>query len=174
MMKRNIIFDYIFHGIYLTIYGVFKYLPSPIGDIFRYLVLKPVFKKSGRVRIYEGVTIWYPYGISIGRNVTLNEYVYISGYGGVTIGDNVSIGHRCSILSSDHIISDTSKTIKEQGIIGGETIIEEDVFLGCNCTILKGVRIGKGSIIGAGSIVTKNVPEYSIYAGNPARLIKRR
>ena len=76
-MKRQLIFDYIYHGIYITIYGLVKYIPSPIGDIFRSLILRICLKKYGKVRVYEGVTIWYPYNIEIGRNVTLNEFVYI-------------------------------------------------------------------------------------------------
>ena len=57
---------------------------------------------------------------------------------------------------------------------GGRIIIEEDVWIGSNCNILPNVLIGKGSIIGAGSVVTKNIPEYSIAAGVPAKVIKSR
>ncbi|MBQ7832910.1 MAG: hypothetical protein IJ336_04950, partial [Lachnospiraceae bacterium] len=97
--------DYLIHGIYFNLYGWVKYLPSPVGDILRYVISKPFVKKMGKVRIYEGTTLWYPYRIKMGRNVTLNEGVYISGYGGVTIGDSVRIGNRTTILSSDHIFS---------------------------------------------------------------------
>lgn len=173
-MKKHILFDYVYHGIYLTIYGLFKYIPSPIGDFFRKIIFKILLKKCAKARIYEGVTIWYPYRVKIGKNVTVNEFVYISGYGGVCIGNNVSIGHRTSIISSDHVIADKNKTIKQQGIVGKMTVIGNDVFIGCNVTILMGVSIGEGSVIGAGSVVTKDIPPYTVFAGNPAKEIKKR
>ena len=108
--------DYLIHGIYFALYGVVKYIPSPIGDILRYLISKPFVNKMGKVRMYEGTTLWYPYRIKMGNNITLNEWVYISGYGNVTIGDAVRIGSRTTIISSDHEFNDCNKKIYQQGI----------------------------------------------------------
>lgn len=166
--------DYLIHGIYFLLYGIIKYFPSPIGDFFRYYITLPFIKKMERVRIYEGVTLWYPYRIDIGDNVTLNEWVYISGYGGVKIGNNVRIGHRVSIITSDHLYNDVKAPVYKQGIIGEKVVIEDDVWIGCNATILKGVTIGKGAIIGAGSVVTKDVPSYAVVGGVPAEKISMR
>lgn len=163
--------DYIIHGIYFTLYGVVKYLPSPIGDVLRYTISKPFVGKMGKVRMYEGTTLWYPYRIKLGSNVTLNEWVYISGYGNVTIGDAVRIGSRATILSSDHEFRDCSRKIYQQGIQSGGVVIEDDVFIGTGAIILKGVTVGTHSVIGAGSVVVKDVPPYSVVAGNPARVI---
>lgn len=166
--------DYLVHGLFFALYGVVKYLPSPVGDPLRSLIAWPFLKSYGGARIYEGVTIWYPYRVRLGRGVTLNEWVYISGFGGVCIGDNVRIGHRVTILSSDHEIPSRETLIRNAGLRKGPVQIGADVFIGANTTILRGVTIGKGSVIGAGSVVTRDVPEYSIVAGVPARVIRER
>ncbi len=166
--------DYLLHGIYFSFYGLFKYLPSPIGDLFRGLITKPFLKCCGKVRLYEGVTIWYPYRIKLGSRVTINEFCYLSGYGNLDIGDDVLIGHRVSIVSSDHIFEDTNKTIRSQGIRGKSVKISDDVWIGANSTILAGVTIGKGVIVAAGSVVTRDIPPFSIVGGVPAKILKKR
>jgi acetyltransferase-like isoleucine patch superfamily enzyme len=163
--------DYLIHGIYFSLYGLFKYFPSPLGDVIRYCITKPFVKQMKRVRIYEGVTLWYPYRIQIGDNVTLNEWVYINGFGCVEIGDGVRIGHRSSIISSDHLSGDLASPIYQQGLVTGKTIIGAGVWIGCNATILKGVTIGPGAIVAAGAVVTKDVESNTIVAGVPARKI---
>lgn len=164
--------DYIIHGIYFFAYGFVKYIPSPIGDCLRYGVNKFFVRKMGRVRIYEGVTLWYPYRIRMGSNVSLNEWCYISGYGNVSIGNYVRIGNRSTILSSDHSFED-KKTIAKQPLKALSTVIEDDVFIGSSVVVLGGVHIGEHSVIGAGAIVTHDVPPYSVACGNPARVIRR-
>lgn len=166
--------DYILHALYLPGYGLVKYLPSPIGDWLRRLVTRPFAGRLHNVRMYEGVTLWYPYRIHIGRNVTLNEWVYLSGFGGLRIGDNVRIGHRTSVITSDHVSDDLTVPIHEQGLTYAEVVIEDNVWIGCNATILKGVRIGCGAIVAAGAVVTKDVPSCAIVAGVPARQIGMR
>jgi acetyltransferase-like isoleucine patch superfamily enzyme len=163
--------DYLLHALYIPLYGVVKYLPSPLGDWLRWLVTRPFAGRLDKVRIYEGTTFWYPYRIRIGRNVTLNEWVYLSGFGGLTIGDHVRIGHRTSILTSDHRHDDVEQPIHQQGLVAGAVRIGDNVWIGCNATILKGVNIGHGAIIAAGAVVTRDVPPLAIYGGVPARQI---
>lgn len=166
--------DYLLHAVFVFAYGWVKYIPSPIGDWLRFLFVRPFLPSCGRLRIYEGVTFWYPYRIKIGNNVTLNEWVYLSGFGGLIIGDNVRIGHRVSIVTSDHVYSDLERPIYKQGLISSQVTIEDDVWIGCNVTILKGVRIGKGAIVAAGAVVTKDVASFSIVGGVPAKSISNR
>lgn len=162
------------HGIFLLLYSLVKYLPSPLFDSLRNIVARPFFKEFGSSQIAEGVAIWYPYGITIGDNVKLNGDAYLSGYGGIEIQNDVRIGPRTVILSSDHGFSDRDTPIFKQKLKVAKVTICKDVFIGCNVTILMGVTIGKGSIIGAGSVVTRDVPPYTIVGGVPARKIKMR
>lgn len=100
-------------------------------------------------------------------------------YGGVLIDtvapDKVFIGNNVAITAGTKILThylDPTKPGRHFRI--GEVHIEDDVFIGVNCTICNSVTIGKGAIIGAGSIVTKDVPPYQVWAGNPAKYIKDR
>ncbi|MFA7116560.1 MAG: acyltransferase [Bacteroidales bacterium] len=92
--------------------------------------------------------------------------------GPVTIGNHVSIAQNVTITALNHNFSDIEKNIDQQGININPINIENDVWIGANAVILPGVIIGKHSVIGAGSIVTKKIPPYSICVGNPAHIIK--
>ena len=110
--------------------------------------------------------------IKIGRNCRINENVFIQG---AFIGNDVLIAPNCSLLSVSHIHKDKKTPIIQQGATKpNPPIIEDNVWIGRNVVVLPGVTISKGSIIGAGAIVNKDVEPYSIYAGVPAKLIKRR
>lgn len=93
----------------------------------------------------------------------------------ITIGSNVLIGGNCKIWDTDFHSLDTQSRIFEgdNNIKSSPIIISDNCFIGANCIVLKGVIIGKNSIIGAGSVVTKTIPDNEIWAGNPARFIKK-
>lgn len=162
------------HGLFILLYSLVKYLPSPLFDKFRYVVAKPFFKHLGKVIISEGVSIWYPHNISIGDNVKLNESVYLSGYGEIEIQDEVRVGQRSVIISSDHGFDRSDLPIYVQKLKTAKVKICQNVFIGCNVTILMGVTIGQGSVIGAGSVVTKDISQNTIAAGIPAKKIRKR
>ena len=88
----------------------------------------------------------------------------------MTIGNDVRIGSHCVIMSSTHRFASTTLTIREQGIEAQATEIEDGVWLGAGCTVLGGVKIGYNSIIGAGAVVTRDVPSNSIATGIPAKV----
>lgn len=93
----------------------------------------------------------------------------------VTIGADVMMGPECMMFTSNHTISELSVPMDRQGFDPPRPIvIEDDVWIGARVIILPGVRVGRGSVIGAGSVVTRDVEPYSIVAGNPARLIRSR
>ncbi len=168
------IFDYLLHGIYVPFYGIFKYFPSPIGEPFRYLILKLFCKELHTANIKEGVTIGYPYRVKIGRHVSLNEWVFLDGYGGLVIEDNVRIAHRVSINTSNHKYDRLDIPIHKQGLSSKPVHIKHDVWIGCGAIILQGITIGENAIVGAGAVVTKDVPANAIVGGVPAKVIKMR
>lgn len=110
----------------------------------------------------------------IGNNVGIsNASIFCST--SITIEDNVLIGVNCSITDSDH-----HSVMYEDRIINGNknirsapVVIKEGAWIGGHCIILKGVTIGCRSVIGAGSVVTKSVPDNEVWAGNPARFIRK-
>lgn len=112
--------------------------------------------------------------IEIGEHSDVNPYCVLEGYGGLRIGKGVRIASGTKIISHDHIYENPDMPIFRQGIKKKEIIIGDDVWIASNCCILGGVKIGKGCIIGAGSVVTKDVPDYAVAIGVPAKIIKRR
>ena len=113
-------------------------------------------------------------GITIGKNCFLGEFNVVRGQGGVYIGDDVYTGPMVQILAVNHVYDDPDRPIRQQGITAQGIVIEDDVWIGANTVVLDGVTIGKGSVIGAGAVVTQDIPPYSIAVGAPARPIKDR
>ncbi len=106
--------------------------------------------------------------LEIGNKNFING-AYISAENRVVLGNNIKIGPQTMIMDSDfHDISDHSKEGSSSPII-----IEDDVWLGARCTILKGVTIGKGAVVAVGAVVTKDVPPKTVVAGIPAKVVKQ-
>lgn len=112
--------------------------------------------------------------ISIGSNVGIGEFAYLGGAGSLEIGDECIIGQYLSCHPENHNYQDTTISIRHQGVTRKGIKIGENCWIGSKVTILDGVTIGNGSIIAAGSVVTKSFPENSIIGGVPAKLLKTR
>ncbi|GEO68167.1 DapH/DapD/GlmU-related protein [Levilactobacillus acidifarinae] len=124
-------------------------------------------------RLPTSSKIWVPTQIDrankivIGKNVFINLGLTTVALGGINIGDNVQIGPNVTLITANH-------DIKQMNILNTESIeIGKNAWVGANVTILPGVTIGNDSIVGAGSIVTKNIPAGVIAVGNPAKVIKK-
>jgi len=140
---------------------------------------KPIIGNLGEMTFADEVRIWSNIERSklytgksgkliVGRNSRING-VHIDARELIHIGDTVQIGPYTIIMDSDfHDLKDHSKDGPSSPIY-----IEDDVWIATRVTILKGVRIGKGSVIAAGAIVTKDIPPYSVAAGTPARVVKK-
>lgn len=113
--------------------------------------------------------------LTIGDNVGISDLAIVC-YKSITIGDHVTIGGNVVIYDTDfHSLNKEhrkSMAIDIQNTKCAPVIIEKDAFIGAHTTILKGVTIGEGAIVGAGSVVTKSIPTNEIWAGNPAKFIK--
>ena len=110
--------------------------------------------------------------IKIGRDSLVGEYSVIRGQGGVTVGDRVYTSPGTQIIAVNHVFDDPERPFVEQGITAQGIVIEDDVWLGSNCVITDGVRVGKGAVVAAGAVVTKDVPPHTIVAGVPAKVIR--
>jgi acetyltransferase-like isoleucine patch superfamily enzyme len=163
-----------FHSIYLFLYGFFKYISLPLFNYMRLIILKFFLCKVKSSYISDGVTIWFPWRVEIGKNSSLNQGVIIDGFGGVFIGSGVRIASYVCINTADHDFSEIDKYIFEQGYVCASVKIEDDVWIGASSCINKGVIIGKGAVIGSGSVVTKDIPPYAIAVGVPAKVIRYR
>lgn len=151
------------------------HFPFPVFIAVRRFLLRILLRdKLSKLIVAESVHISGWQKLKIGSNVSIQYNCYLSCEGGLEIGDNVSIGHGTSILSTEHSYSDHNMLIKEQPIIFKATKISDNVWIGANATILGGVTVGEGAIVGAGSVVTKNVQKNAIVGGVPAKLIKYR
>ena len=93
--------------------------------------------------------------------------------GPVTIGNHVILAQNIVISGLNHGYEDVTMAPSLQKVTTNPIQIEDNVWIGANCTITAGVTVGKHSVVGAGSVVTKNIPPYSVAVGNPARVIKR-
>lgn len=110
--------------------------------------------------------------ISIGKGTGLSNASIVS-YESVSIGENCKIGGSVHIYDTDfHSIDYAKRNNGDVGAKSSPIVIGDNVFIGAHSIILKGVHIGFGAVIGAGSIVTKNVPELEVWAGNPAKRVK--
>lgn len=131
-------------------------------------------KIGKRVVFYPGVWIISGRNLEIGDDVDLALDVLITTGGGVKIGQRTLVGYRTQVLSSNHIIPPIPMRIFDAGSELKPVTIGSDVWIGANCIILPGVSIGDGSVVAAGSIVTKSVPPHTVVAGVPARVIRER
>jgi acetyltransferase-like isoleucine patch superfamily enzyme len=111
-------------------------------------------------------------GIKIGRDCLIGEFCVIRGQGGVTIGDKVYLAPLVQILAVNHVFSDPTLPIIEQGITAEGIVVEDNVWIGAGAIITDGVRIGQGAVISAGAVVTRDVPPHTVAVGAPAQVVK--
>jgi acetyltransferase-like isoleucine patch superfamily enzyme len=141
-----------------------------LHQAYRFEKLRKSLRFCGeRVRVSPDAIIWGIHGVSLENDVEINSFTHIFGAGGVHIGARTLISACCSITSLTHeeVVANRSRLIESQ------VTIEEDCWLGTGAIVLPGVRIGRGSIIGAGAVVTKDIPPMSVAIGVPARVVRQ-
>lgn len=125
------------------------------------------------VNIEHGAWFGSGVGIRVGDRSAIGMDALV--IGPLQVGRNVMMGPRCVLLASSHETSDPDRPMTEQGFTDDRPIvIEDDVWIGAGVTVLPGRRIGRGSIVGAAAVVTHDVPPWSVFAGNPGRVIRQR
>ena len=134
-------------------------------------LLKQLFKKTGKaITIEPNFFCDYGFNIEFGENCYINHNCVILDCAPVTFGENVLIGPNCGFYSAAHPI-----TVEERNswIESAQPItVGDNVWFGGNVVVLPGVTIGKNSVIGAGSVVTKDIPESVVAVGNPCKVLK--
>jgi len=136
--------------------------------------IRKLFAKLTQSKVDETFGMFPPFytdcgiNIKVGKNVFINACCRFQDQGGIEIGDNCLIGHNTTIATLNHDFNPE----KRANLTPSPVKIGKNVWIGSDCTILPGVEIGDGAIIGAGSVVTKSVPSNSVAVGNPARVIK--
>lgn len=161
-------------------YAIAKNLPKstfPGGRFykaFRFVLAKKMLKSCGRhVNVENQCYIGSGKRIEVGDYSGIGQRCYLQG--DIKIGNYVMMAPEVMILTENHRFEDSSRLMRFEGNQEAQPVtIEDDVWIGTRVIILPGVTIGRGSILGAGSVVTKDVEPYSIVAGNPARLVRKR
>jgi len=158
-------------------------------------ILNPIIHRKERgaiIRKWARMDILPSNTFYLGKNAIIEDYAVVNNnVGDVIIHDNALIGIACTLIGPvsigkdvllaqnivisglNHGYEDIHTSIREQKVVTKQVIIEDEVWIGANVSITSGVRVGKHSIIAAGSTVHKDVPSYSIVGGNPARLLKK-
>lgn len=161
-------------------YLVARHLPrstAPLGGVgkrLRSALCRGVFKRAGRnINIEAGAYFGNGSGIELGdcSGIGVNCHVV----GPVTIGNDVIMGPEVIIRTVNHRFDRLDLPIRKQGAAPPErVVISDDVWIGTRVIILPGITIGRGAVVGAGAVVTRDVPPYAIVGGNPAKVIKYR
>jgi acetyltransferase-like isoleucine patch superfamily enzyme len=128
--------------------------------------------------VYEGMGSFFvsgePSNFFIHETSYIKPGTYVQCSGGVTIGRYCHLSRGVTILSTTHDYDHRPKIPYDEIVTARPVVIKDFVWVGCHAIILGGVTIGEGAIIGAGSVVTKDVPDYAIVGGNPAKVIRWR
>lgn len=143
---------------------------------FAWRLRKKVLKRWARNAFFPSFRVallrWC--GFSIGRDVYIADDLIIveelGDRGNLSIGNRVSIAPRVTLVTSSH--PNQSRTRPFAPVSAGPIVIEDDAWLGAGCVILPGVRIGRGAVVGANSVVAHDVPPLQVVAGQPAKLVR--
>ena len=166
---------------YLALYyGLATHLPSVDAPLGRYaqqirnLCARKLLKACGRsVRVNPGVRFGSGSRVEVGNNSNLSQRMRV--IGDLVLGNDVMLGPEIVFISYNHEFQDLEIPMRAQGVTESKPIVVgNDVWIGMRALIMPGVHIGDHAIVAAGSVVTKDVPEWAIFGGNPAKLIKYR
>jgi acetyltransferase-like isoleucine patch superfamily enzyme len=175
-----LIVEFVFTKLYLFLLIVRGFRIHPTVSIklssffFQSYPSSIIVKSQSSIGPYVEIKSGFKGKIIIGKHTEINRFSIIDIQQSLSIGDNVIIGPYCYITDYDHAFQIKKVPIKNQGYIVKKIIIENNVWIGAHVTVLKGITIGEGAVIGAGSVVTKDISPNVIAAGNPAKVIRKR
>ena len=165
----------------MTIYDFSQRILSFFNLLRKPIIMLSLGNHGKKISINRGCRFVGARHIELGNNVSIGEQCYfMCKFAKIKIGDGVMFGPRVFVVTGGHDMSHPEKpmftiTNKEKDkSIDKDVVFEGDNWIGANAIILKGVTIGYGAVVGAGTVVTKDVPSYAIVGGNPARIIRFR
>ncbi|AHI53035.1 DapH/DapD/GlmU-related protein [Spiroplasma culicicola] len=138
---------------------------TKINDLFSKIINKPV---DDSFTLFPPVYVDFGKNLYIGKNVFINQNVSFQDQGGIYLHDNVQVGHNVVFSTLNHDLDPQLR----KNVIPKPIIVEQNVWIGSNATILQGVKIGKNAVVAAGAVVNKDVPENTVVGGVPAKVIK--
>jgi len=150
---------------------IFKKFDSYLYEARKYSFIEKIKYCGKDCELFFPFHVSEPHKLEIGDNVSIGMYVYMWSEGGIKIGNRVMIGSHVQISSATH---EYNKEIMRNTHVTKPVLIEDDVWIGTHAVILPGVTIGHGAVVGANSVVTKNIEPMSVVMGSPARLYKYR
>lgn len=155
----------------LRLYFVNEWVSNIPSHTFRNWVYRRImgFNLSKRCAILMHCTFDCAKGLTVGEGSTINSKCRLDNRGGIQIGEKVSISQEVIVLTADHDLNSPDFEGRSR-----EVVIEDYVWIGTRAIILPGCTLGKGAVIAAGAVVTKDVPPYAVVAGTPARVVKMR
>ncbi len=148
---------------------IFRLTPAPLFTVRNHLLRLFGSRIGSRVRIYPSVRIWMPSRLRIGDDVGIGECVYLYNKELIDIGTGSVISRSSFIATASHDYNDPCFALVLRPVL-----IERFCWIAASSIVLPGVRLSEGSVIGAGSVVTKNTMKWSVYCGNPASFVKHR
>jgi acetyltransferase-like isoleucine patch superfamily enzyme len=113
-------------------------------------------------------------GLELGDRSSIGPHCFLGCWGRISIGSDVMLAPGVRIFGDTHLMEETDRSIKSQGVRREPVSIGNDCWIASGVTIVGGVTIGNGVIVGAGSVVTRDLPDYVVAAGNPARIVRQR
>lgn len=172
---------------------LFAWIPTPVGIAIRLFAWRWFFERCGSVRFGTALSVIGMSRMSLGSRCRIGRLSFLSANSGrlvvddevaispcvhigadngtIIIGKNVAIGPGTVMRAANHKFGERDRPIMDQGHKAGNIVIEDDVWIGANCVILPDVRIGRGAVVGAGAVITRNVSPFTIVGGVPARPI---
>lgn len=149
-------------------------VPTRLGVGLRYVCARRLAKRCGdNIAIFAGAYIFHWEHIELGDHISIHPMCYLDGAGGIKVGSNVSIAHGSSIIAAEHDYDDLSQMIRDAPVKLLPITIGDDVWVGAGVRILGGCTIGSRVVIGAGAVVTQDIPSHSLAVGVPARVIRQ-
>ena len=147
----------------------FRFSPRPCFA-WRRLILRCFGAKIGaHVNIYSSAWIYFPWNLTVGDWSAIGEHAFIYNLGPVTIGEKVTISHRAQLCAGTH-----DYTLPDLPLLKPPIVIRDQAWICADAFIGPGVAVGEGAIVGARCVAVKNVEAWTIVAGNPVRVIRRR